>query len=293
MPERQYAEVPFYDFDRNYQDAVTLLREVFGDRRASAVAAAKGKDHRADFMTAITWGWLYHRPILSRLQRAWVIIGNTFAQKNYPALRDHAQWALAEGAHREKVREAIFTFSVYGGVPNTIQGLEVVEDLFAELDRAGWRPPREPDPLPNIPERKFYDFEENFTAGVDLTLRRGYGGGAAGGDRASRLARMGRSSVGDFNAIHWGWMMHRPYLLPTERCLVLIGADTANKAYLALKDHTQWGLLEGLTREQVDEALFTLYLFNGWPANRQATVAIAELYQELDQMAQQAQQAQR
>ena len=282
MPERRYSETPFYDFDKNYGDAVDLIRKVFGDERADAVAAAKGKNTRTDFMTAITWGWFYHRPIVSPLHRAWVLIGNSFAQKNYDALRDHAQWAMAEGAHREKILDALFTFSVYGGIPNVNQATEVIEGLFAELDAKGWKPYTPTTPLPDTVDHNYYDFEENYTAGVDISFRRNYGPGS-GGDRAERLARMGQSAIGDFQAIHWGWIMHRAFLEPLERALVIFGSDTANKGYLALKDHVQYAMVEGFTREQVQEVMMMLNLFNGWPANRQAGTAITELFQELDE----------
>lgn len=285
MAERKYTETGFHDFEKNYADAVELVRNVFGDERADALLAAKGANTRTDFMTAITWGWFYHRPLLTTLQRAWVIIGNMFAQKNYRAMREYAQLALAEGAHREKVLEAIATFTVYGGIPNVEDATAELEALFAELDAKGWKPYKATQPLPDIVEHDYYDLEQNYADGVDLSMKRGYGGGSQGGDRESRLARMGQSAIGDFQSIHWGWIMHRPFLEPTERAFVLIGADTANRAYLALQDHTQWSLVEGLSREQVTEAMTMLNLFNGWPANRQATVAITELFAELDELA--------
>lgn len=280
MPERKYTEPAFYDFDKNYGDAVALLRSTFGDARADAAAAARGKSTRTDFTTAITWGWMFHRPGLSTAERALVLIGNEAAKGLIDPLLDHAQLAVSEGLHREKVLEAIFTLTVYSGVPTADRALAAVESLFASLDRAGWQPRVAPGPLPEVAEHNYYDFEQNFTDGVDLSLAN-FGGGR-GGDREARLARMGASSVGDFGAIHWGWIMHRPFLTPRERCLVLIGSDTANKGYLALKDHVKWGLREGLSRDEVNEAMFMLYLFNGWPANRQATVAITELFEELD-----------
>jgi len=279
VPDRKYLETPFYDFEKNYADAVALVRSTFGDDRADRLADAKGRSTRSDFTTAITWGWMFHRPGLSVTDRALVLIGNEAAKGLTDALEDHAQLAVSEGLHREQVLEAIFTLTVYSGIPTADRATDTVEALFADLDRAGWRPRVEPGPLRESPEHNFYDFETNFTDGVDLSMANF---GNRGGDRESRLARMGASSVGDFGAIHWGWIMHRPYLSPRERCLVLIGSDTANKGYLALKDHVKWGLREGLSRDEVNEAMFMLYLFNGWPANRQASVAVTELFEELD-----------
>jgi alkylhydroperoxidase/carboxymuconolactone decarboxylase family protein YurZ len=283
LPERKYSETPFYDFDKNYQDAIDLLRSTFGDSRADAAVAAKGQNTRSDFTTAITWGWMFHRPLLSVTERALILIGNETAKGLIEPLLDHAQLALSEGLDREAVREAIFTLTVYSGIPVSERAAAAVDSLIADLDRSGWKPRVEPEPLPDVTEHNYYDFEDNFTNGVDISLRNAGGGNP--GDRETRLARMGASSVGDFGAIHWGWIMQRPFLTPRQRALTLIGSDTANKGYLALKDHVRWGLREGMTRDEVNEAIFMLYMFNGWPANRQSAVTVAELFDELDKAA--------
>jgi alkylhydroperoxidase/carboxymuconolactone decarboxylase family protein YurZ len=283
MPTRNYHETPFYDFDRNYRDAVELIRRVFGEERAQIVEDERGFNTRSDFITAITWGWMFHRPNLTPQQRALVLIGNDATRQLHDALHDHVRWGLAEGLHREKIREAIFTLSLYSGIGLHNWASREIETLFAELNVQAWRPPVTPPPLPEIPERNFYDFEQNFSEGVDLSIE--VFGESRGGDRAARLQRMGAGSVSDFSAIHWGWMMHRPFLTPQERVLVLIGSDSANKGYLALQDHVRWGLKEGLSRAEVQEAMFMLYLFNGWPANRQANNAVQELFEELDRAA--------
>ena len=280
MTNRRYAETPFYDFDRNYADAVDLTRKVFGDERADALAAAKGKSTRSDFMTAITWGWFFQRPILSMPERALILIGNLANKGMAKPLRDYVQWGLAVGLHREKIREAIFTLSVYGGVPTTEWALGVVDDLCAELDAAGWQPFTPPGPLFEGVEHNYYDFVDNYLDGLDVGERRT--GRGAGETREERLARTGQSAIGDFQAIHWGWMMHRPLISPRERYFFLMGADSANKGYLALKDHTSWALVEGVTRAEIDEALIMLALYNGWPANRQSQVAVGEYFAERD-----------
>jgi alkylhydroperoxidase/carboxymuconolactone decarboxylase family protein YurZ len=279
MP-RSYSERAFYDFEENYRDAVDLIRRTFGDERADKVLADKGKNTRSDFTTAISWGWFFHRPILTPQQRSLVLIGNDISRMAWRALRDHVQWGVAEGLHREKVREAVFTMSIYGGLANCELASETVEELLGELDKLGWQPFVAPGPLPAIEEHNFYDFEQNFTDGVDVSIA--VFGTSRGGDRETRLSRMGASDTGDFQSIHWGWMMHRPFLLPAERVMVLIGSDTGNKGYLALKDHVPWGLTEGLTRDEVREAMLMLMVFNGWPATREANNAVSALFEELD-----------
>jgi alkylhydroperoxidase/carboxymuconolactone decarboxylase family protein YurZ len=283
LPEKKYPETAYHDFEKNYQDAVDLVRSTFGDERANELIAAKGKSTRTDFTTAITWGWMFHRPLLSVTQRALVLIGNDAAKGLTDALLDHAQLAMSEGLDREVVLEALFLLTVYSGIPISDRAMHEVEQLIGDLDRAGWEPRVAPEPLPDVHEHNYYDFEETYTAGVDISLKNAGGGNP--GDRETRLGRMGQSSIGDFGAIHWGWIMQRPFLTPVQRSLVLMGSDSANKGYLALKDHVRFGLRNGLSREQVNEAMFMLYMFNGWPANRQAVVAVTEVFEELDKKA--------
>lgn len=284
---KRYDDTAFYDFEKNYADAVDLIRKVFGDERADAVAAARGKSTRTDFMTAITWGWFMHRPVLGMQERAICIIGNMVPKGLEKGLRDYAQLGMAAGLHPEKIREAIFTLSIYGGVPTTEWALGVVDDLCAELDRKGWRPFTPPGPLYERVEHNFYDFEDNYLDGVDFGLQMGFPWVRANPEetREQRLERTGQSALGDFGAIHWGWIMHRPFISPRERAFFLIGSDSANKGYLALQDHVKFGLLQGITREEVQEAMAMLNLYNGWPANRQANNAVTELFAELDKQA--------
>lgn len=283
MTNKRYDDVAYYDFDRNYADAVDLIRQVFGEERADRVLKEKGKSQRTDFNTAITWGWMMHRPLLNMQERAICVIGNLTAKLFEKPLRDYIQLGLAVGLHREKIREAIFTLAVYGGVPATEWGLAVVDSVCDELDAHGWQPFTPPGPLHGGEPHNHYDFIENYLAGVEATARRT--GRGINDTREERLARTGASSNGDFNAVHWGWMMQRPIVTPKERYLFLVGADSANKGYLALKDHTSWILSLGVPREHVQEAIFLMYMYNGWPANREANNAVTEVLAELDKKA--------
>jgi alkylhydroperoxidase/carboxymuconolactone decarboxylase family protein YurZ len=279
VPEKRYPDAAYYDFERNYTAALELTRRVFGDARADALQAAKGKSKRTDFMTAMTWGWWLHRPVLDRTDRVICILGALAPKALEQGLRDYLQLGLAIGLHREKLREAMFILSVYGGVPRAEWALGVVDSLCAELDAAGWQPFTPPGPLYEAIDRDYYDFEHNFPSGIEMSIRLF---GDRGGSREERLARQGESAIGDFQAVHWGWLNQRPYLSPRERSLFLIGLDAAVLGHLALKDHVQWALDAGVNREQIMEAMTMLYMYNGWPANREALVTVTEWLAELE-----------
>ncbi|HLF78150.1 MAG TPA: hypothetical protein VJB57_11750, partial [Dehalococcoidia bacterium] len=106
MPDRRYDETAYYDFEKNYANAVDLTRRVFGHDRADKLLAAKGQSKRTDFMTAMTWGWWLHRPVMEMADRVICILGALAPKAMEKGLRDYLQLGLAIGLHREKLREA-------------------------------------------------------------------------------------------------------------------------------------------------------------------------------------------
>jgi len=279
MPARQYTETAYYDFEQNYAEAVDLARRAFGEARAEQLLAAKGKSKRSEFMTALLWGWFLHRPGLPITDRIICILGSLAPKGVEQPLREYIQIGLASGLHREKVREALFILSVYGGIPIAQWALGVADELIEQLDRDGWQPQVPPAPLYEGTEYDYYDFEHNYESGVDMSIRLF---GNRNSPREERMARMGSSAINDFGAIHWGWLNQRPILSPRERAMFLIGVDSATSGYLALRDHVQWAMDSGVTRDGVMEAMNMLYMLNGWPLNRESMVTVTNLFAELD-----------
>jgi alkylhydroperoxidase/carboxymuconolactone decarboxylase family protein YurZ len=258
---------------------VALARRVFGDERADELQKAKGRSKRGDFMTALLWGWFLHRPGLPLTDRIVCILGSLAPKGLERQLRDYLQIGLASGLHREKVREALFILSVYGGIPAAEWALGIADEVIEALDASGWQPAVPPDPPYAGPERDYYDFDHNYPSGVDMSIRLF---GDRGSPREQRMERMGQAAMGDFSAVHWGWLNQRPFLSPRERSFFLIGVDSAVHGYMALRDHVQWALASGAGRDEVIEAMNMLYMVNGWPANREAMVTVTNLFAELD-----------
>jgi alkylhydroperoxidase/carboxymuconolactone decarboxylase family protein YurZ len=127
-------EIPFYDFETNFDRGVALLREVYGDEFADSMQARKGNPF-GDFTTAVAWGWVFQRPHLSRQQRALILLTVEVARGGFAALRDHLRWALHEGITRDQVRELMFMLNLYNGWPATREANAVVNLVFAELDK--------------------------------------------------------------------------------------------------------------------------------------------------------------
>lgn len=82
----------------------------------------------------VIYGGLYARDVLDQRTRelcavaALTVIGRT-AQ-----LRTHMLAALGAGATRAEIQEVITQMAVYGGFPATLGGLDLMEQVWRELD---------------------------------------------------------------------------------------------------------------------------------------------------------------
>lgn len=98
----------------------------------------------------VIYGGLYAREVLDQKTRelcavaALTIIGRT-AQ-----LRTHMRAALGAGATRIEIQEVIIQMGIYGGMPATLGGLDIMEQLWQELDAeaAGQSAPSATTPRP-------------------------------------------------------------------------------------------------------------------------------------------------
>ncbi len=82
--------------------------------------------------------------------------------------------------------------------------------------------------------------------------------------------------------VAWGFMMHRPQLSLRDRALIMLVNDIVSVRREALRDHVRLALYAGITREEIDETLFQLAQYCGFPTTREAGVIVRELFAELD-----------
>jgi 4-carboxymuconolactone decarboxylase len=83
-------------------------------------------------------------------------------------------------------------------------------------------------------------------------------------------------------ATAWGFMLQRPELSLRDRALVLLASDVVQLRREALRDHVRLALYAGLTRAQIDEVLFQLSQYCGFPTTREAGGIVRELFAEID-----------
>jgi 4-carboxymuconolactone decarboxylase len=125
---------------------------------------------------------------------------------------------------------------------------------------------------------------EYFTQGIAL-MRDVLGDAPADAALARHEAALaaGTADRVDYSvAAAWGFMMHRPQLSLRDRALVLLVNDVVQMRRDALRDHVRLALHAGLTRDEIDEVLFQLSQYCGFPTTREAGAVVRELYTELD-----------
>ena len=126
--------------------------------------------------------------------------------------------------------------------------------------------------------------EEYFWKGVEL-MRAVNGDAAADAAiaRHEQAVRDGTTESVDFAMrTTWGFLFHRPQLSLRERALAMMVCDIVLVRPGALGDHTRLALYAGMTREEINEVLFHLTQYAGFPTTREAGEVIRGLWRELD-----------
>src|SRR5665213_2821793 len=122
--------------------------------------------------------------------------------------------------------------------------------------------------------------DELFERGVSLM-------GKVLGDDAAETTRKrhdaavaaGTAERNDYSTqVAWGFMFQRPQLALRERALVILASDIVQGTSLAMRDHVLLALHARVTREEIEEVVFQLSLYCGFPRTREAGVIIRELF---------------
>ena len=83
-------------------------------------------------MSMFYTGRLYAREVISQKQRELCAVAALTVLQRLAELRLHIGAALNVGATKEEVAEVIFQMMTYGGVPTTVEGLNVCKDVLVE-----------------------------------------------------------------------------------------------------------------------------------------------------------------
>ena len=173
-------------------------------------------------------------------------------------LTGHLGRALDNGVKPVEISEVVTQLAFYSGWPSAVSALPVADQIFRQrnIDDAALRPSRN----------------------TRISLPASDGARAASvneqiGPMAAKLAEL-------TNGILFENLWQRPDLAPRDRSLATIAALTAGGDAAQLAFHVRRGLENGLTREEVTEAITHLAFYAGWPkalsALPVATRAMAE-----------------
>lgn len=127
--------------------------------------------------------------------------------------------------------------------------------------------------------------DEDFERGIAL-MREALGDAAADaalGRHRAAVENGGDPERTDFSVrVAWGMMLHRPGLALRDRALAILVCDIVLSRPLAMADHLKLALHSGVTRDEVEELLFQLSQYCGFPTVREAGVVIRDVFAEVD-----------
>jgi 4-carboxymuconolactone decarboxylase len=205
----------------------------------------------ADYTDAILFGDVWKRPGLAARDRSLVTLSVLVATGKTAQMPVHLNRGLDNGVRPTEIAGLITHLAFYTGWPNAVSSLEVVEKAFAarEIDPATLRAAAAPLPVPASDAARARSVQENV------------------GPVAPKLAEL-------TNGVLFGDLWRRTDLSPRDRSLVTIAALAAIGADDQLAFHLRRGVENGLTRDQIGEALTHLAFYAGWP-RAMAAVAVA------------------
>jgi 4-carboxymuconolactone decarboxylase len=112
-------------------------------------------------------------------------------------------------------------------------------------------------------------FGEIMGAEREVEFRKGLEAGGFAGAMTALAAEFAFGSV---------WT--RPGLERKQRSLVVIGMLIAQRQILELKNHLRIGLTNGLTKQEIEEAVLQSVPYCGFPASASASAAMLEVFRE-------------
>ena len=232
--------------------AMAQQRVTVAPRAMQAVAPAL-----ADYTDYVLFGDVWKRPELSARDRSLVTVAVLISTGKTAQLEGHVGRALDNGVRPGEIAELVTHLAFYAGWPDAVSSLEVIERVFASrsIDPVAQRitpAAAVPAPASNVAARERE--VESQLAPV-----------------APKLAQLTRDVL-------FGDLWRRPNLSPRDRSLVTIAAMAANGDEDQLAVQVQRGMENGLTRDEIGEALSQLAFYAGWPRATAAAAVAAKTF---------------
>lgn len=196
----------------------------------------------ADYTDDVLFGDVWRRPQLAPRDRSLVTLAVLIATGKTAQLEGHLGRALDNGVTPRDVSGLVTHLAFYSGWPSAVSSLEVVERVFRSrhIDLAPLRAASMPLPISASDSARARSVKDDIAP------------------TAPKLAAL-------TNTVLFDDLWRRADLAPRDRSLVTIAALAAGGDGEQLAFHLQRGLENGLTREQIGEALTHLAFYAGWP----------------------------
>lgn len=206
----------------------------------------------AGYTDDVLFGDVWRRPQLAPRDRSLVTVAVLIATGKTAQLEGHLGRALDNGVTSTEVSGTVTHLAFYSGWPSAVSSLEVIEKVFRARGIDTSKIPRRTGMLP-VP--------------------------ASDGDRAkavrATVAPVAPKLAELTNDVLFADLWRRADLAPRDRSLVTIAALAAGGDSDQLAFHIRRGIENGLTREQIGEALTHLAFYAGWPKSM-AAVTVAK-----------------
>jgi 4-carboxymuconolactone decarboxylase len=247
--------------------AVEWMEEVTDEQYGAAVTSQPGggrpsgprQQAFAPGLAALTddvlFGDVWRRPELSPRDRSLVTISALIATGKTAQLSGHLGRGLDNGIQPREASGLLAHLAVYSGWPNAVSALEVYEQVYTarNFDTAGLRTvaPRLPAAASEAARAKAATEQWGAVAPkfVELT-----------------------------NAVVFDDLWRRSDLAPRDRALVTLAALAAMGDDDQLEPYVRRGSDNGLTREQIAEAMTHLGFYAGWGKATAAMTAVARVF---------------
>ncbi|MQB40875.1 carboxymuconolactone decarboxylase family protein [Rhizobium sp. ICMP 5592] len=202
---------------------------------------------------------LWKRTDLNPRDRSLVTVAALIATGQSGELPQYIDLALRNGVKPAEISETITHLAFYTGWPNAMSALKVAKDLFQSHGiGTDQLPPAQDATLPLNEEA-----EARRVAMVDQAL----------GPDFKDLA--GYTTDVLFKDL---WL--RPALAPRDRSLVTISALVATGRVAQLTGHTNIGMNNGLTKQEISGVITHLAFYSGWPNAMSAAPVVRKVFEE-------------
>jgi 4-carboxymuconolactone decarboxylase len=128
--------------DAGYQPrnpkADKIVRELFPRTGPGRLAKLQQLDPEfRQILEDVVFGGLYAREVLDQKTRELCALAALTVLGRNAQIRTHILASLNAGASRAEIQEVIIQMTVYGGFPASLGGLEVMGQVWGELDETG------------------------------------------------------------------------------------------------------------------------------------------------------------